>query len=118
MSGFDFTQVHTGNTPRPVQAQPVPQTVPQATQQATTNLPPKDEVVATISKPVIPEKKQELAEQQGVELAGLWNPMSEARPGGQFKPGEVDEQHAEFLKKTEWDTAPVKDHIFKNRRIS
>lgn len=51
----------------------------------------KGEVERTIIKEEVPEEKEK-----------LWSITSEAHSGGQFKAGEVDKEHVEFLKKTEF----------------
>lgn len=77
----------------------------------------KTDIEATLQKPIIDPKKQALADEQGVDTRDLWNPVSEARPGGQFQAGEVDAAQEKLLANTEFDTSPVKDHVFTNRRI-
>jgi len=121
MGGFDLTDIggnaqgNIGSFNQPVR---VSQPVQQQPQQEVTPTVDTNDVDAVLSKPIIAANKKALAEEQGINTSELWNPLSEARPGGQFKAGEVDEKQEKFLSKTEWDTSATKDHVFPNRRIS
>lgn len=119
MGGFDLTDIsgnangqQSNNFSQPVEVRPAPVVAqPQPAPVA-----PND-IDATLNKPIVSETKQALAEEQGINTNEMWNPLSEARPGGQFKAGEVDATQEKILAKTEWDTSPTKDHVFKNRRV-
>jgi len=74
----------------------------------------RSDVDVTLEKPIIPTNKKVLAEEQGVDTNELWNPVSEARPGGQFKAGEVDKAQEKLLEQTDWDTSDTEDKILLN----
>jgi hypothetical protein len=119
--GFDITDIggnshgqNSGMFSNPVEIRQ-PQE-PQAPRQQSGATIQKSDIDITLEKPVVPPNKQALAEEQGVDTNDLWNPVSEARRGGQFKAGEVDRAQEKLLEQTDWDTSETVDKVLKNGR--